>query len=298
MFVIANDERLYRYQAAFGRLNYNWQGRYIVNLTGRRDGSSRFGSGKQFANFGAVGGAWIFSNEKFFEDSPLALSFGKIRASYGITGNDQIGDYQFINTYSSTGIPYQGIIGLTPARLYNPDFSWEKNKKLEVALETGFFNDRIFFTAAWYRNRSSNQLVGIPLAGTTGFASINANLDATVENKGFEFTLRTDNIRAKDFEWTSSFTIALARNKLLSFPGLENSSYANTYVIGQPTTIAKLYHYEGIDPETGLYQFTDVNGDGVLTSDKDRQAVADLTPEYFGGFQNQLRYKGWSLDFL
>jgi len=298
VFVIASEEKQYRYQAAFGRVNYNWDGRYIVNITGRRDGSSRFGPGKRFANFGAVGGAWIFSNEEFFENRPLSISFAKIRASYGITGNDQIGDYQFLSTYGSTGVPYQGIIGLAPARLYNADFSWEKNKKLEVALETGFFNDRIFFTAAWYRNLSSSQLVGIPLAGTTGFASINANLGATVENKGFEFTLRAENFRGKDFDWTTSFTIALARNKLLSFPGLENSSYANTYVIGQPTTIAKLYHYEGIDPQTGLYQFTDVNGDGVLTSDKDRQAVTDLTPEYFGGLQNQLRYKGWSLDFL
>src|SRR5690606_15555621 len=144
-------------------------------------GSSRFGPGKQFANFGAVGGAWIFSNEKFLEERPLGMSFGKIRASYGITGNDQIGDYQIIDTYGSTGVPYQGIIALTPTRLYNADFSWEKNTKFEVALEAGFFNDRIFFTAAWYRNRSSNQLVGIPLAGTTGFPSISANLGATVQ---------------------------------------------------------------------------------------------------------------------
>lgn len=298
VFVIESDETLYRYQAFFGRVNYDWDDRYIINLTGRRDGSSRFGPGKQFANFGAVGGAWIISKEKFMQERPLSISFVKIRSSYGITGNDQIGDYQFINTYGSTGIPYQGVIGLTPTRLFNPDFGWEKNKKLEVALETGFLGDRIFFTAAWYRNRSSNQLVGIPLAGTTGFSSINANLDATVQNKGFEFTLRTENFKTKDFDWTTSVNIALARNKLISFPGLENSSYANTYVIGQPTTIAKLYHFTGIDPQTGIYQFTDVNGDGVLTTDKDRQTVADLTPEYFGGFQNQLRYKRWNLDFL
>jgi len=298
VFVIESDETLYRYQAFFGRVNYAWDDRYIINLTGRRDGSSRFGPGKQFANFGAIGGAWIISKEKFMQEQPLSISFAKIRSSYGITGNDQIGDYQFINTYGSTGIPYQGVIGLTPTRLFNPDFGWEKNKKLEVALEAGFLGERIFFTAAWYRNRSSNQLVGIPLAGTTGFPSINANLDATVQNKGLEFTLRTENFKTKDFDWTTSLTIAIARNKLVSFPGLENSSYANTYVIGQPTTIAKLYQFTGIDPQTGIYQFTDVNGDGILTTDKDRQTVADLTPEYFGGFQNQLRYKGWNLDFL
>src|SRR5690606_9100770 len=95
---------VYRYNSIFGRINYNWQGKYIMNLTARRDGSSRFGPRNQFANFGAVGAAWIFSNEKFFKDHPL-LSFGKIRGSYGLTGNDQIGNYEFLDTYTPT-TPY------------------------------------------------------------------------------------------------------------------------------------------------------------------------------------------------
>lgn len=296
--VLGSNQGIYKYAAVFGRLNYSWNDKYILNLTGRRDGSSRFGPGRQFANFGAVGAAWIFSRENIFGADNRILSFGKLRASYGTTGNDQIGDYQFLNTYASTGIPYQGTIGLTPTRLYNPDFGWEINKKLEFALEAGFLNDRIFLTAAYYRNRSSNQLVGIPLPGTTGFASINANLDATVLNKGFEFTLRTENIKSASLEWTSSFNLAMARNKLLSFPGLAGSSYANTYIIGKPITISRLYNYTGVDHTTGLYSFSDVNGDGVISYDKDRSVAADLTPEFFGGFQNQLRYKSWSLDFL
>src|SRR5690606_38736367 len=113
------------------------------------------------------------------------LSFGKLRGSYGTTGNDQIGNYRFLDTYIPSGLTYQGIQGLQPVQLYNPDYGWEVNKKLEAALELGFFKDRISVTTSYYRNRSSNQLVGIPLPGTTGFPSLNANLDATVENSGW-----------------------------------------------------------------------------------------------------------------
>ncbi|SHH67278.1 SusC/RagA family TonB-linked outer membrane protein [Flavobacterium johnsoniae] len=298
VFTFTSDETVYKYQAFFGRINYNWQKRFIVNLTGRRDGSSRFGPGKQFAVFGAVGAAWLFSNEKFLKENTSILSFGKLRASYGTTGNDQIGDYQFLNTYTSAGTPYQGTIGLNPVRLFNPDFGWEINKKFEAALETGFFQDRIFLTTAWYLNRSSNQLVGIPLPGTTGFSSVNANLDATVENTGIELTLRTLNIDRKNFNWTTNFNISASKNKLISFPGLETSTYANNYVIGSSLNITKVFHYTGLNTQTGIYEFEDVNGDGLITADKDRKTVADLTPKYFGGIQNQFQFKNLQLDFL
>jgi TonB-linked SusC/RagA family outer membrane protein len=296
-YVYASDETIYKYQALFGRINYNWNQKYILNLTGRRDGSSRFGPGKQFATFGAVGAAWLFSNENFLKDSAV-LSFGKLRASYGSSGNDQIGDYQFLNTYASSGLNYQGMIGLDPTRLYNPDFSWETSRKFELAIETGFLRDRIFGTVAWYRNRSSNQLVGVPLPGTTGFSSINANLDATVQNSGVEFTLRTLNFDGKGFKWSTNFNISASRNKLISFPGLEGSTYSNSYVIGESTSIVKVYHFTGVNPQTGLYEVEDVNGDGVITSLGDKKTVVDLTPKYFGGLQNLFQYKNWQLDFL
>lgn len=292
-----SDVTIYKYQALFARLNYNWDTRYILNITGRRDGSSRFGPGKQFAIFGAVGAAWLFSNEAFLKDNTV-LSFGKLRSSYGITGNDQIGDYQFLDTYASSGNNYQGTIGLQPVRLFNPEFGWESNKKFEVALETGFLEDRIFLTSAYYVNRSSNQLVGIPLPGTTGYSSLYANLDATVENSGLEFTLRTINFSREHFEWTTNFNISINRNKLISFPGLESSTYANTYVVGQPINIMKLYHYITMNPTTGIYQFEDVNGDGTISSIADRHTLANLSPRYFGGLENQFQYKGVQLNFL
>lgn len=296
-YVVASDETMYKYQAFFGRINYNYQEKYIVNLTGRRDGSSRFGPGKQFAAFGAIGTAWLFSNENFLKNNSV-VSFGKLRASYGTSGNDQIGDYQFLDTYASSGLNYQNAVGLDPTRLFNPDFGWESSQKFEVALETGFFQDRLFLTLAHYRNKSSNQLVGIPLPGTTGFTSINANLDATVQNSGLELTLRTVNCSSTHFKWTSNFNISAAKNKLLSFPGLEGSAYSNRYIVGESTSIVKVYNYKGVNPQTGLFEVEDVNGDGKITALDDKKRVEDLTPDYYGGLQNVLQYKNWQLDFL
>jgi hypothetical protein len=165
-------------------------------------------------------------------------------------------------------------------------------------MELGFFNDRIFTTAAWYQNRSSNQLVGIPLPGTTGFTTIQANLNATVENTGLELTLRTVNFSKGNFQWSTNFNLTLARNKLISFPGLESSTYNQKYRIGEPLNIALVYKLKGINPQTGVYEFEDLNNDGRISFPGDRQSTADLNPKYFGGIQNQLSYKHWNLDFL
>lgn len=295
--VVASDETDYHYQAFFGRLHYQWKDKYFLNLTGRRDGSSRFGTANQFAYFGALGAAWIFSKETFLPQDSW-FSFGKLRLSYGTSGNDQIGDYQYLDTYSSTGVLYDGLVGLQPSRLFNPNFSWETNRKFETALELGFFDDRLFLTGAYFLNRSTNQLVGLPLPGTTGFTSLQSNLDATVENSGFEFTLRATPYQSDHFSWTTQFNLSILRNRLVSFPGLEDSVFREQYRIGEPLSIQLAYQYQGVDPQTGLYQFQDVNGDGQITFPDDRQTVVDLTPTYFGGIQNQVQYKRLTLDFL
>src|SRR5690606_15428996 len=113
-----------------------------------------------------------------------------------------------------------------------------------------------------------------------------------------ELTLRTENFKAKTFSWSTNFNVAVARNKLLSFPGLENSTYVNRYVIGESTSIIKVYQSLGVNPQTGLYEVADLNGDGIITAAGDKQAIANLTPKYFGGLQNSLRYKQWQLNFL
>lgn len=286
----------YRYQAVYSRLHYCYADKYFVNLTARRDGSSRFGTGNRFGNFGAAGVAWVFSKESFLKDLKW-LSHGKLRGSYGITGSDQIGDYQFYDTFMSSGGAYDNYTALSPARLFNKNFGWEKTKKLEAAIEWSMFQDRLSFTAAWYRNVSSNQLVGVPLPATAGFTSYQANLDATVLNKGFEFSAQVGLIRQKEFQWNASINMTLPQNKLLSFPNLDTSTYANSFVVGQSTTLLKLYHYTGIDPVTGLYTVEDVNKDGIINT-LDRTVIRELKQHWFGGFQQNLKYRNWGLDIL
>lgn len=287
----------FRYNAAFSRLNLKWDEKYILNLTGRRDGSSRFGVGNRFANFGAIGVAWIFSKESFFQNSQSLLSFGKIRSSYGISGSDQIGDYQYLDTYQVSPYLYNTTSGLAPSRLYNPNFGWETNKKLELGLELGFLQDQFFLSAAWFKNRSSNQLIGVPLPATTGFPSIQSNFDATVENTGLEVELRSVHLKKKNFSWTTSLNLTVPKNRLVAFPNLEASTYANSLVLGESLSIRKVFHYTGIDPQTGAYTFKDYNGDGQITFEADRQLIADTSPKFYGGMGNQISFGNWNFDF-
>ncbi|GHA32825.1 SusC/RagA family TonB-linked outer membrane protein [Salinimicrobium marinum] len=283
----------YRYAAVFSRLGFDWDKKYFINLTGRRDGSSRFGPNNRFANFGAVGAAWIFSDENFMQSTFPFLSFGKFRGSYGTTGNDQIGDYGYLDAYEAT----RGPGGLYPTGLANPDYSWEINKKLEGGIELGFFKDRFRFSLSRYQNRSSNQLVGYPLPYTTGFTSVQANLPATVENSGWEITFNSLNIDHDNFRWETSFNISLPKNELISYPDIEQSSYANTYRVGHPLNISLLYEYTGLDPETGFYAIRDVNEDGRYDY-QDWVVIHDRNREFYGGLSNNLSYKNISLQFF
>jgi len=298
--VQAINNTQYKYSAVFGRLNYEWQGKYFINGTIRRDGSSRFGPDKQFANFGSIGAAWILSKESFSKNIFPILSFGKLRVSYGTSGNDQIPDYQFLDLYSSTSNPYLGTQGLFPNRLFNPNLAWEVNRKFEGGIELGFLNDRININASYYQNRSSNQLINYSLSAVTGFTSIQSNFSAVVQNSGFEIVLNTNNIKTKNFTWTSSFNLTNHHNKLISFPGLTSSSYNSSLIVGEPITISKLYQFGGVNAQTGVYQFIDNKGN--LTSSpsslNDRIYIADRTPKYYGGFQNNFKYKGFELDIL
>lgn len=280
---------LYRYVSFFSRFTYDWEHKYLVNVSYRRDGSSRFGPGRQFGDFGSVGLAWIFSKEAFLQQYPW-LSYGKLRASAGITGNDQITDYLYMRNYGNNAY-YSGSNTISPLRIANDQYSWEENRKMEAAIELGFMDDRLFFSAAKYCNRSSNQLVGYQLPGMTGFTSYQANLPAVVENTGWEFEVRTDNINHKDFKWTTSANISFFSNRLKRFQSLRVSSYANNFVLGQSLNIVRGYHFTGVDPQTGLPAFEDVNHDGRLSSISDFVTIANRDPQYYGGVQNNIQYK-------
>jgi len=292
-----NTLTTYKYEAFFGRLNYNWQDKYVLNLSGRRDGSSRFGPAYRFSNFGAVGAAWLFSNESFTKNLH-ALSFGKLRASYGITGNDKIGDYQYLDSWIAAAYPYSDTSSLSPARLYNPYLHWEGNKKIEIAMDLGFFNDRILTSVAVYRGLTNNPLVNYPLPAAAGFSSIASNLDGVVlQNDGIEITLSTINIKSKSFEWRTSFNMTIPRSKLKAYPNLNTSTYSTAFFLGK--SLASIYSltYTGVDSATGAYGVRDVNKDGKIVTTDDFQLHGNTDPKFYGGMQNSFRYDDLSLDF-
>lgn len=284
----------YRYVSLFGRLNYSYKGKYVLNASMRRDGSSRFGPGKRYGNFGAVGASWLISQEGFMQDLHV-VSFAKLRGSYGTVGNDQVTDYAYYEKWSTTASPYQGVTSLVPGNIGNPDYGWERVNKLNIALELGLLKDRIFFNVDYYRNRTSNQLVGYPLPAMTGFTLVQYNLPAVVENKGWEFELNTVNIRSGNIKWSSSFNLTVPKNKLVKYPGLAASGYANTYVIGQPLSISKGYEFTGVDAATGVLTFKDQDGNGAIDYTTDRVVTGTADPEFYGGFGNTLNYKNWQL---
>lgn len=293
----SNGDNKYRYQAILGRIGYTWDEKYLLNLTGRRDGSSRFGPNKEYANFGAVGLGWVFSEESFIKKNISFLSYGKLRFSYGITGNDIIGDYQFLDTYSGTTYQYQAIPGLRPTRLFNPNYSWEQNRKTEAALELGVIKNRVLLNISYYTNRSDNQIVRYNLPTQTGFTNVLRNFPGIVQNSGCEIELSSTNIKSAKFEWNTAVNFSINRNKLVAFPGLESSTYSLDYIVGKPLNIIQGYHYLGIDPQTGVYQFEDVNRDNQIDN-LDYKYIGTTNPVFNGGFENTIKYKGIEVNIF
>jgi TonB-linked SusC/RagA family outer membrane protein len=306
-----NASGKYKYGGVFGRLTYNWDGKYIANLNGRRDGSSRFGEGKRFGNFGSAGVAWIASEEPFVQNwLPKQVSFVKFRSSYGITGSDAVGDYQYLTQWGNTSTSlttYNGVSPLVEQIQPNSNFHWQVNKKLEVAMDLGLLSNRITIEAAYYRNRCDNQLISFPTPVFTGFSNVVANSPANVLNTGLEFTANAGIITRKNFGWSMDFNIGFNRNKLVSYPNFDQSPYYTLYKIGQSLNNRYLYNYLGIDPLTGMYVYEDYNHDGVITANEsvpkgtgtdDRYKYVNLAPDFFGGMQHSFRYKSLMLSLL
>jgi len=303
-YLVSTGYNAYQYASFFGRANYNWENKYILNASFRRDGSSRFGPNYRFGNFGAIAGAWLFSKEKFASNLGF-LSFGKLRGSIGWVGSDNVENYAYFSNYTGYSFTYNSATGVNPSRLDNPDFRWESTSKLEGALELGFLKDRILFTAAWFRNRTGNQLINYPVSGQTGFSSYTANLNgAVVENKGWELELNTINIQRKSFRWTTSFNMTLPKNKLVKFDGIKNTGYASSLVVGKPLNSIYAVHFTGVDAN-GKPQYEDVNKNGNIEfytglanyGTGDRQYIGKGIADYYGGMTNTIVYKGFQLDF-
>jgi TonB-linked SusC/RagA family outer membrane protein len=288
----------YRYFGGFGQISYNWENKYLLNLNGRRDGSSRFGPGKQYGNFGSAGAAWIASEEDWLKRVlPSWFSFVKLRGSYGTTGSDAVPNYSYLSQYSSNGVqPYSGGSALLPTINPNPNYRWQSNKKLEGAINLGFLQDQINAQVAWYRDRCGNQLVAFPTPLFTGFPSVIENSPALVQNVGWEFTIGATLIRTRKFSWSINYNSAINRNKLVSYPDFSQSPYTAKLKVGQPLNISNVLHYIGVDPLTGQYSFLDRNHDGQIEYNpgqpNDDTYPLVLAPKYFGGLGMNFSYSG------
>ncbi|ERJ57164.1 SusC/RagA family TonB-linked outer membrane protein [Sphingobacterium paucimobilis] len=297
-------KNLFKYSAGFARLKYIYDQKYILEASGRRDGSSNFGPGRQFGNFASIGAAWIFSEEKIIRDLVSFLGYGKFSGSYGTTGGDASKAYSYQALYENLSgvLPFQGIKPAYAYNLYNPDFSWATKKSLNLALDLSFIDNRISVNTTFYRNRQGNQLVDMPLPVQTGFTRVFGNLDALVQNKGWEFTIMSSNVKNDNFSWSSTFNLTFNRNKLLDFPDLASSAYANKYIIGQPTSIIIGYKYKGVNPDTGLYEFYDKDGNttynpkfGMAANGGDQVPIGNMDIKYMGGIGNNFTYKDFGL---
>ncbi|RAJ08749.1 TonB-linked SusC/RagA family outer membrane protein [Chitinophaga skermanii] len=299
----------YKYAAMFGRISYDYDNKYFLNLNGRRDGSSRFGKDNQFGNFGSVGLAWIATEEPWVKSFlPKAISMIKLRSSYGLTGSDNVGDYKYLSQWTSTVgsyqlYPYDTKTPLVNLLAVNPNYRWQVNKKFEAALSLGFLQDKLSADFIYYNERCNNQLTSFPTGIYTGFNSVVANWPANIENKGFDVLVNATLMDRDQFRWSAYFNINFNTNKLLAYPGFENSPYYAKLKIGKSLNELYLLKYTGVDPKTGEYSFQ-LKDKNLLTIDQsipagtgadDRISSIDLSPKYSGGFGSSVTWKNWDM---
>lgn len=289
----ASDEGIRSY---FGRVNYNFSDKYILTLTGRFDTSSKFGDNNKTGFFPAASVAWRVSQEEFLKDVKF-LSDLKLRASYGLTGNDDISPFLFSELYGNTS--YGGSPAIYPSNIPNPDLKWESTTQLNLGLNLGFFHDRITLTADYYDKQTNDLLLSRPLPTSSGFSSITENV-GKVENKGIELTLSTQNF-VGEFIWNTQFNISGNRNKVLELyngqPIDDIGRGGNRIMEGQPIGIFYSYLSLGVDPSTGDIVYADTNFDGEITS-ADRTVVGNPHPDFVYGFTNNFAYKNFDLSIF
>ncbi|MFB6454419.1 SusC/RagA family TonB-linked outer membrane protein [Chitinophaga sp. Hz27] len=299
----------YKYAGVFGGVNYNYASKYILNLTARRDGSSRFGPGNRFGNFGALGAAWILSEEPWMVNIlPKSVDLLKLRSSYGLTGTDQVGEYQYLSQWGNLSNNsklnnYNGYSPLLVQWQANDKFHWPTKKSLDIAMTASFFNNRLSLDVNWYRNTCDNQLLTYNTGAYTGFTNVVTNLPANVMNKGWEFAVTLIPVQTKKVNWTLNFNTSIVKNVLLSYPGIENSSYYTRYIVGNSLDDIYLYHFLGVDPATGLPTFEDYDKDGKISynpelvpGSDDRRIRRSVLPKFYGGMQTSVSYKRFSFS--
>jgi len=287
----------------FARANYKYNNRYLLSLSGRIDGSSRFGVDSRYGFFPAVSAGWILSEENFLSSSNL-ISFLKLRGSYGQNGNwEGFGDFAHLGLYGAA--KYNNQSGLVPTQLANPDLKFEKNKQLDIGIDFGLWTSRLTGEIDYYVRKTDDLIYSVPVPGTSGFSSRTINVGA-MENKGFEFVLNSVNIRGKGLNWTTSFNISKNSNKITRLDGDQDTlpgndgRFLNSLIVGESIGIFYGPKFVGADPANGdaLYYLQDGKS---TTKDYNKAGsfiVGNPNPDWIGGLSNTFSYKGIELNIL
>lgn len=283
----------------FGEVKYDYQNKYLLGITSRYDGSSRFGQNRRFGLFPSLSAGWRVSEEKFMESIPF-ISDLKLRGSYGFTGNERIGSFQFLGTWAS--VPYNGATGVGPSNLSNPNLQWERTREANIGIDAAFWNGRFTVTADAYSNLTDNLLFAEPIPLTTGFGSIQGNI-GQISNKGIELTLSSV-IVDRAVRWNTDLNLTRNINNVESlanqdtlFRGYSANGVGATNAILEGSPLGTFWglKFLGVDPATGDAIYQDVNGDGRITPE-DGQVIGNAQPKLFGGFTNRVSYKGFDLS--
>lgn len=313
----------FAFNSYFGRINYSLKDKYLLTVTGRADGSSKFGENHKFVFFPSAALAWKISGEEFLRENNL-ISNLKLRTSYGVTGNSEIPPYASLAVLSSGSaaiINKQRAGGTGLGRLANPDLRWEKTTQSDIGVELGLLKGRLSLEADFYYRKTTNMLLDAPVPTSSGYATIRKNI-GSMENKGIELALTSVNIENNDFSWITSFNISMNRNKVLALAtpsdifgvgGPNFTNQTNIIRVGEPVgsfwglkrlgiwgtneadEAAKFTSYRGgLAILPGDIKYQDVNGDHAI-NDADRMIIGNGSPKAWGAFRNNLRFKNWDL---
>lgn len=288
------------FQSFFGRVNYNFKQKYLFEALARIDGSSKFGQNYKFGFFPAVSAGYIIT-EDFLRESD-AVSFLKLKVSYGINGNSNIPDNQWYGQYQLSSNGYNNQDYRFPVRRDNPNLRWETSGTFDVGLEYGFLKDRITGEVAYYHKTTNDMLLEVTLQKANGFSSWWDNV-GSVYNTGVEFAIKSRNL-VGDFKWTTDFNIARNYNEITSIgPYTEDAVSGGTndtrVVVGMPIGTNYLVRFSHVEAETGRPVYFDANGNQTYTWDPvDRVAVGSVLPDAVGGLDNNFQFRNWDFGFL
>ncbi|GGH00130.1 SusC/RagA family TonB-linked outer membrane protein [Mucilaginibacter phyllosphaerae] len=310
------DIQQYNLLSYISRLNYNYKGRYLLTASLRRDGSSRFGANNKYGNFPSVSLGWNISDESFMQNISQ-ISLLKVRSSYGVTGNNNIGNYtQYANINSSNAIFGSTVAsGIAVTSIGNSRLGWETTKQFDIGLDLAVLNNRLTFTYDYYNKRTTNLLFNLPVAQESGFSNFIDNV-GDLQFWGHEFTVTSNNFTGT-FKWNTNFNISFSDNKVLALSGLSDRIYGDHTITKVGGRIGQLYGLvqEGvyknqaefdsspklIDSQVGTIKYKDVNGDGVITSggdNDDRTVIGNPFPKFTYGITNNFAYKQFDLTIV